>query len=92
MISSHPFSWREYSIVKAKIKDDSIEYLTEPEFHGNPMDPKAGSLVFSIPGWDILEMCLDAGFTSAEMVMIASERLGIFSSENGFINILHAKK
>jgi hypothetical protein len=48
----------------------------EPEYHGNPLDPQ-GSLVFSIPGWDILDAARASGFAVAEMVAMSSRRYGI---------------
>jgi len=38
------------------------------------MDPELGSLVFTIPGWDIIPNCREAGFARAEMILLASAR------------------
>lgn len=91
MLSTHPFTWREKSIVKSLIKDDYLIYLEEPEYHGNPMSKK-GSLVFTVPGWDILKRAKNAGFGRVEMVMIASTKLAIFGQDPFFINVLRCYK
>lgn len=92
MLSTHPFTWRKNSTVRAVLKDGELIHILKPEYHGNPIDPKNGSLVFTVPGWDILEMCLDVGFKKAEMIMIASSHLGIIGSDNGYVNVLRAQK
>lgn len=92
MLSTHPFSWRQKSTVKATLENGQVSYVTEPEFHGNPIDPEGGSLVFTIPGFEIIEWCIDAGFSKAEMIICASEKKGIIGSDPIYINILRAYK
>lgn len=79
LISSFPFNpSREETLVKARLLDDgTVEHLTEPEYHGNPIDPEAGSLVFSIPGWDILDKLKSLGFEEAAFNFLASSRYGV---------------
>lgn len=91
MLSTFPFSWNTYeSVVKARLVGGSVEYLTDPEYHGNPVDPEGGSLVFTIPGWDILDMCRAAGFRKAEMVFLSSARRGITAADIAGVNVLRA--
>jgi SAM-dependent methyltransferase len=92
MLSTHPFTWRQASTVKAILKNGQVNYLTEPEYHGNPVDPNGGSLVFTIPGFEIVDWCVDSGFSKAEMIIYASEAKGILASDPPFINILRAYK
>jgi hypothetical protein len=91
MISTHPFTWRFEHRTKAFLSNGGIVHVEEPEYHGNPVDPK-GSLVFTIPGWKILEDCRECGFRKAEMLMIASTSKGIFGGPEVFINVLRAYK
>jgi SAM-dependent methyltransferase len=91
MLSTHPFTWRKNSIVKTLIGDDGLIFIEEPEYHGNPMSEK-GSLVFVVPGWDIIERARSAGFSRAEMVIIASTNLAIFGRDPFFINVLRCYK
>ncbi|AMK10066.1 class I SAM-dependent methyltransferase [Pseudodesulfovibrio indicus] len=68
LITTFPFAMgNPESLIKARLTEDGIEYLDEPQYHGNPVDPK-GSLVFEIPGWNILRRARASGFSSAEMV------------------------
>jgi SAM-dependent methyltransferase len=92
MLATHPFTWQQASYVKAILSKGKINYLTEPEYHGNPIDPGAGSLVFSVPGFEIINWCMDAGFSEAEMIILASEKMGVLGSNPPFINVLRARK
>lgn len=92
MISTHPFTWRAEHRCRAIMRDGVVEHLAPPEFHGNPVSAK-GSLVFTVPGWQILDDCRQAGFQRAEMVMIASTQRAIFgAADTPFINVLRAYK
>ncbi|WP_157917577.1 class I SAM-dependent methyltransferase [Pseudodesulfovibrio profundus] len=85
LISTFPFNMgADESVVKARLTDSGIEHLTEPEYHGNPVDPQ-GSLVFEIPGWDILGRAQAAGWRKVEIVYHHSAKYGIIS--NGFSGI-----
>lgn len=78
LIGTCPFNFgAEATEIRARLTPSGIEHLHPPEYHGNPVDPEGGSLVFQIPGWDILAMCREAGFSAAQMVFIGSARLGI---------------
>ena len=81
MLSTFPFSFRYEKIQQARIVDDTIEYLTAPEYHGNPAEPEKGSLVFAIPGWQVLDTARSAGFNRAEMVFLSSTVKGITGAE-----------
>jgi SAM-dependent methyltransferase len=88
MLSTFPFTYRETGVVKAKLIGDQIEYLTEAEYHGNPIDPAGGSLVFQIPGWDILDHAREAGFSKAEMVFLGGPERAISAVEVSGIFVL----
>lgn len=79
LVSTFPFrSSRKETITKARLtKAGEIEHLTEPEYHGNPVHPGDGSLVFQLPGWDILDTCRAAGLTEAKLVQFTSTRHGV---------------
>ena len=81
LISSFPFSPRTITTVKrAELKEDGeIRHILPPEYHGNPVDVDAGSLVFNLPGWDILDQLRKLGFDDVYFQMIASEKFGILS-------------
>lgn len=89
-LASFPFAYNTHATsVRAVATADRIVHLAEPEYHGNPVDPK-GSLVFQIPGWDILDACRNAGFKSAEMLFVSSGTRGITGADCAGIFILRA--
>lgn len=91
-ISTHPFRMmHEDSLVKAAIVDNCLVNLTEPEYHDNPTDPSGGSLVFEVPGWDIIERTRDAGFSEVHMRFISSQKFGILTQQLG-VFVLCSKK
>ena len=47
----------------------------------DPVRPEAGALVFSIPGWDILDRARAAGFSQAEMVYDSSASRGCVAGD-----------
>jgi SAM-dependent methyltransferase len=77
--------------VRARVENGAIVHLTEPVYHGNPMLAE-GSLVFEIPGWDIIERCRKAGFSSASMRFVMSQRHGCVTSDTGGVFVLCARK
>lgn len=81
IVSSFPFDPnRETTLVRARLDaSGKVEHLTAPEYHGNPVDPAAGSLVFALPGWDLLSRFRAAGCEDAAMVMATSAHHGITS-------------
>jgi SAM-dependent methyltransferase len=93
LLATFPFlPFVEISLVKARMQPDGeIEYLMEKEFHGNPMIPDGGSLVFQIPAWDIAEMAVTAGFLRSEFVLVSSLRAGITATESPGIFIFAAR-
>jgi len=92
LVSTFPFyGTSQTSVVKARMQGSEIEYLTEPEYHGNPVDAK-GSLVFEIPGWEILDRTRAAGFQNATMQWVYSESCGMLAPGYGGIFVLLAEK
>ncbi len=90
-IGTHPFRLVDRdSEVKAKLVNGEIQHLTTPEYHGNPFGE--GSLVFEVPGWDILERSRKAGFSDAFMHLLADESAGILGSHAGGIFVLCLRK
>jgi SAM-dependent methyltransferase len=94
LISTFPFVFnREAGIIKAKLKEGKMEYLTEPEYHGNPMQPDKGSLVFEVPGWDLVKRARAAGFEEAYFAFISSVKHGIVGKDiNGVFVFVAIKK
>jgi SAM-dependent methyltransferase len=92
LISTFPFLQnRPNSVIKARlIKTGEVEYLMEPEYHGNPVNPEGGSLVFQLPAWDIVNNCRQAGFSDAAIHLVTSIKSGITSRYYAGVFILSA--
>lgn len=81
LLGTVPFAWeaRETDIRARLDATGRVVHLAPPEYHGNPVDPEGGSLVFQIPGWDLLDRCRSAGFRRASILFVGSARHGICS-------------
>ena len=66
LLLSIPFySNRDQSRVRTRLVNGKLEHLECPQYHGNPLEHKNGSLVFTDFGWDVLPRLLDCGFRDA---------------------------
>lgn len=92
LLSTFPFAYgREQSEIKAigQPQGAAPELIGAPEFHGNPVD-NHGSLVYQIPGWEILDQARAAGFQDVAMHWLASPSYGILGQELPGILVLQA--
>jgi SAM-dependent methyltransferase len=62
--------------VRARMVNGEIEYLAERLYHGDPVRPKEGVLVWTIFGREMLEHLKDAGF-EMQVMTINEPQLGI---------------
>lgn len=91
-VGTCPFLFnRQDSIVKTRIEGGQLVHLTEPEWHGNPMSEE-GSLVFELPGWDILDRARAVGFSRAFWRLVQSAEHGIASNGCGGVFVLCLQK
>jgi SAM-dependent methyltransferase len=81
LISSFPFNVnRVETRLKASISERcELVHHEPPEYHGNPANPEARSLVFQLPGWDIVPQLTSLGCEEAHFSMVASSRFGVVS-------------
>lgn len=81
-------------IVKVRRNPHSgkMQHLTKAEFHGDPVRPDQGALVYRIPGWDVLKRMRNAGFTGAKIHHIASWKHGILGSDLPGILVIEGKR
>ncbi len=80
------------SIVKA-VADPQTgqpQLLGEIELHGDPIRPEHGSLVYRIPGWDILKQIRKSGFSLASIHHIASWKAGVIGSDIPGVLVIEA--
>jgi SAM-dependent methyltransferase len=68
------------------------ELVSEADFHGNPMRPTAGSLVYRIPGWEMLEQLQQAGFLEARIHHVASWKHGVMGSDLPGVLVIEAQR
>jgi SAM-dependent methyltransferase len=100
LVSTCPFAYnRSDTIVKARHRPGAspgvaaeAELLMEPEFHGDPVHPEQGSLVYQIPGWDLLDQARSAGLTDAAIHWIAAPSYGVLGQEIPAVMVLLACK
>lgn len=91
-VGTAPFAMGQYeSITKSKLEDGKVVHLTEPEYHGNPVDER-GSLVFEIPGWDIIDRAKTVGFSDAHVKYVLSTKHACLSSDAGGIFVFCFQK
>jgi SAM-dependent methyltransferase len=92
MLSTFPFTFVYDGEVRARLVGGRIEHLEEPEYHDNPAEPGVGSLVFEVPGWNILDRARQAGFRRAEIVFVSGMRQGITASDIAGVFVLRCYK
>ena len=63
---------RSDTIKRAEIVNGELVLLADEIYHGNPISDK-GSLVFTDFGWDILDLCVKAGFSDAYLAAFLDE-------------------
>jgi len=86
LIGTFPFLFLDdKSSRRASVIGDEVRHtLTPPIYHGDPMDPNGGCLVFELPGWDIIERARSAGFGDPVIELICDQAKGITASYSGF--------
>jgi SAM-dependent methyltransferase len=81
----------EKNSVRAILENGVLKHLKPPEYHGDPLS-KDGVLVFCIPGWEILNQALSAGFSSAFLRFVSSEKHGVVGADSTGILVVVCKK
>lgn len=95
LIATFPFATnRETTSIRAVLNaNGEVNFLADPEYHGNPIDPKNGSLVFQIPGWDIIDYAHSAGFKESKILLLSSIDAGIITNHvKGMILFIASKE
>jgi SAM-dependent methyltransferase len=71
------------SIVKARRNPDTgtIDVLGNPDYHGDPIRPEQGAVVFQIPGWELLDQLKQAGFSDAAFHLVCSWKHGVLGHD-----------
>lgn len=94
LVSTFPFNpaapaTQQRALVDA---DGRLVHHLPPEYHDNPMRPSEGSLVFFVPGWDILDIARRSGFADAKMTLFLSSTYGVVSAPVPGVFVMSALK
>lgn len=84
LLATFPMAYgQEESVIKAEFQgeDQPAIFRGEPEYHGDPIRPTRGSLVYQIPGWDILDLAATLGFSAVWMHLISSWKHGVLGGD-----------
>lgn len=95
LMATFPLAYdRHESIIKSRWLGEGLEpeLLTEAEWHGDPVHPDQGSLVYQIPGWELLDQVRAAGFRDAAFHAVNSDRYGVSGAEMPIVFVLVAKR
>ncbi|MBS1736086.1 MAG: class I SAM-dependent methyltransferase [Bacteroidetes bacterium] len=83
-LGSFPFDINApHNFIKAKIENGETIYLTEPEYHGDPVNAK-GILCYTIFGWEMLEELRQTGFKDVYAILIWSDIFSYLGGEQVF--------
>ncbi|MEA5424477.1 class I SAM-dependent methyltransferase [Synechococcus sp. CCY9202] len=95
LVATCPMAFGQWeSILKARhnTRSGRTELLEKAEFHGDPIRPKEGSLVYRIPGWELTEQLQQAGFHNAVIHHLASWKHGILGSDLPGVLVINAQR
>ncbi len=95
LLATVPFAYGRYEhVIKARWRGEGVEpeLLGEPEWHGDPVHPQQGSLVYQIPGWELLDQLRAAGFRDAALHAVSSTTYGVLGQELPIVFVLVAKR
>ncbi|WP_231605630.1 class I SAM-dependent methyltransferase [Synechococcus sp. CBW1006] len=93
LVATCPMAFgQQESIVKAKHNPRSgrTALLTSAEFHGDPIRPETGSLVYRIPGWELTHQLQASGFQEVAVHHIASWKHGVLGSDLPGVLVIEA--
>jgi hypothetical protein len=95
LLATCPMAFGQHeSIAKARHNPvtGQAELIGEAEFHGDPVRPEGGSLVYRIPGWDVLEQLQEAGFADTAIHHIVSWKHGVLGSDLPGVLVIEAQR
>jgi len=84
LVATFPMAFgQQESVIKAEYVShlEPALFRGEPEYHGDPIRPTRGSLVYQIPGWEILDLAATIGFRSVAIHLISSWKHGVLGSD-----------
>lgn len=94
LVATCPLAFgQKESILKAVADAETgeIKLLGEAELHGDPIRPSKGSLVYRIPGWEILRQLQEAGFNKAQIHYVCSWKHGVLGADLPGVLLINAE-
>jgi len=95
LVATCPMAFGQHdSIVKAIHNPETgeAELLGEAEFHGDPIRPEQGSLVYRIPGWELLDQLKAAGFSNSVIHHEVAWKHGVLGSDLPGVLVIEAQR
>lgn len=95
LLATFPMAFGQWeSIIKARRnpQNGETELLVEPDYHGDPIRPEQGSLVYQIPGWEVLEQAQQSGYHTALMHCLTSWKFGVLGGDLSGVLVFEAQK
>lgn len=82
------------SVIKARWNPTSAtpDIIGQPDFHGDPIRPDQGSLVYQIPGWELLDQTREAGFHTALIHAVTSWKHGVLGGDISGVLVMEAQR
>jgi SAM-dependent methyltransferase len=84
LLATFPMAFgQQESLIKAEYVShlEPVLFRGEPEYHGDPIRPTRGSLVYQIPGWEILDLAATIGFRAVAIHLISSWKYGVLGAD-----------
>ncbi|MEO1019793.1 MAG: methyltransferase domain-containing protein [Pseudomonadota bacterium] len=84
-IWSAPFIATNYeNLIRARIVDGEVQYLEEPQFHGDPIS-QDGILCYQEFGWQSLDQLRQIGFSDAYSLFVRSRHYGYLGPDQHYV-------
>ena len=84
LLATFPMAFgQQENIIKAEFRGahQPALFRGEPEYHGDPIRPTRGSLVYQIPGWQILDLACTIGFSAVMIHLVSSWKCGVLGGD-----------
>jgi SAM-dependent methyltransferase len=95
LLATCPLAFGQQDSVVKAVADPATgepQLLGDAEWHGDPVRPEQGSLVYRIPAWEVLEQLRASGFAQARIHHIASWKHGILGSDLPGVLVIEAQR
>lgn len=94
LLATFPMAFGQHESITRATWDkttESVIHLQSPDYHGDPIRPETGSLVYRIPGWEVLNEAKAAGFNKACIHSICSWKHGILGIDIPDVLVMEAQ-